>query len=237
MSADEKFFAWLDGELSSAEAAEMERRVAADPELQRLTEKHRALRARLADAFGSVAASAVPERLLEPLRAPEPRIVDLVAARARRKETAWRLLPQGLALAASLAAGVVVGTAIPSRSGDLVEGSGGQLYAASAVGSALNTQLASMPTNGGVRIGLTFRDEAGRICRSFAQGPTSGLACREGDRWAIRGLFASPEAATGGEYRMAAGTDPNLAALIEQTMSGEPLAALDEKAARDRGWR
>ena len=30
---DEKFFAWLDGELDPAEAAEMQKRVAADPEL------------------------------------------------------------------------------------------------------------------------------------------------------------------------------------------------------------
>ena len=35
---DEKFFAWLDGELSAPEAAEMEARVASSPELTALAE-------------------------------------------------------------------------------------------------------------------------------------------------------------------------------------------------------
>ena len=38
MTEDEKFFAWLDGELPPAEAAEMEAKVVADPALSRLAE-------------------------------------------------------------------------------------------------------------------------------------------------------------------------------------------------------
>jgi hypothetical protein len=68
---------------------------------------------------------------------------------------------------------------------------------------ALDTELASAPV-GDVRIGLTFRDQSGRVCRSFTQAAASGLACREGDRWQLRGLFAAPEG-QGGDYRMAAG--------------------------------
>ena len=47
---------------------------------------------------------------------------------------------------------------------------------------------------------------------------------------------AKPEGQSG-HYRMAAGMDPNLAALVGSTMTGEPLDAAQEKAARDRGWR
>jgi len=36
---------------------------------------------------------------------------------------------------------------------------------------------------------------------------------------------------------MAAGMDPNLAALVDSTIAGEPLDATAEKAARDKGWR
>jgi hypothetical protein len=52
----------------------------------------------------------------------------------------------------------------------------------------------------------------------------------------MKGLFAAPEG-QGGDYRMAAGMDPNLAALVDSTIAGEPLDATAEKAARDKGWR
>ena len=95
--------------------------------------------------------------------------------------------------------------------------------------------LASAPA-GEVRIGLTFRDHAGEICRSFTAQASSGLACRDGGRWVLKGLFAGPEG-QGSDYRMAAGMDPNLAALVDSAMAGEPLDAAAEQAAKDKGWR
>ena len=41
----------------------------------------------------------------------------------------------------------------------------------------------------------------------------------------------------GGDYRMAAGDDPRLAALIDETIAGEPFDASQEKAAQAKGWR
>jgi hypothetical protein len=87
-----------------------------------------------------------------------------------------------------------------------------------------------------VRIGVTFRDQSGAVCRSFTDPSSSGLACREVKGWRVRGLFAAPEG-QGGNYRMAAGMDPNLAALVDSAMAGEPFDAAQEKAARDKGWR
>jgi hypothetical protein len=49
-------------------------------------------------------------------------------------------------------------------------------------------------------------------------------------------MFAAPEGQSG-EYRMAAGMDPNLAVLIDSTIEGEPFDAEQEKAAKARGWR
>ena len=62
------------------------------------------------------------------------------------------------------------------------------------------------------------------------------LACRDGARWRVRGLFAAPEG-QGGAYRMAAGTDPNLASLIATAMAGEPFDAAQEQAAKAKNWR
>ena len=50
------------------------------------------------------------------------------------------------------------------------------------------------------------------------------------------GLFAAPEGQNG-NYRMAAGMDPNLAALVDSAMAGDAFDAAAEKAAKDKGWR
>ena len=231
MTNDEKFFAWLDGELGPAEADEMEAKVAADPELSRLAEQHRALGASLKGAFDPIASAPLPDRLQAAVRL-QPEVIDFAAAkRARRMPS----LPQWAALAATLAVGVLTGTLLPRPSNAPVQIQGGGIYAAAALNQALDTQLASVPA-GDVRIGLTFRDQAGEICRSFTQRAASGLACRDGQRWRLKGLFAAPEGQSG-NYRMAAGMDPNLAALIDSSMAGDAFDAAREKAAKENGWR
>lgn len=237
MTEDEKFFAWLDGELGDAEAAEMEARVAADPKLARLAEQHRALGARLHGAFDIVTDAPAPARLLAEVRKTDAEIVNLGPARQSRDARRNRArLPQWAAIAATLAAGIVVGTVVSPRGGGSVEIEGGKIYAVAAIGKALDTELSSAPSNGDVRIGLTFRDRNGAICRSFTRTGASGLACRDGDRWQVRGLFAAPEGQAS-DYRMAAGMDPNLAALVDSTMAGAPFGAAEEGTAKQHGWR
>jgi anti-sigma factor RsiW len=230
MTDDEKFFAWLDGELAPAEAAEMEAKVGADPQLQRLAEQHRAFGAQLRGAFDPIAAAPVPEHLRAAV-CPSAEVIDFATAKRARTMPS---LPQWAAMAATLALGIFVGTMVPQSGGGPVELKGGKIYAAAALNQALDTQLASAPA-GDVRIGMTFRDQSGEICRSFTQPAASGLACREGDRWKLEGLFAAPEG-QGSDYRMAAGMDPSLAALVDSTIAGEPFDAATEKAAKDKGW-
>ena len=235
MVKDETFFAWLDGELDVEEAARVEAEVAGDPKLRELAAQHRSMQARMKSAFDTILDAPVPESISTIARKPEPQVIDFAARRARARP-AWPSLPQWAAMAATLAVGIVVGTMVPQRSSAPVEVSGGKLYAAATLARSLDTQLASAQSNEADRIGMTFRDQAGSICRSFTEARSSGLACRSGDRWQVRGLFAAPEGQAGA-YRMAAGMDPNLAALIDSTISGEPFDAAGEKAARDKGWR
>jgi hypothetical protein len=124
---------------------------------------------------------------------------------------------------------------VPTSGGAPVAVDGSKLYAAASLDQALDTQLASAPT-GDVRIGLTFRDRSGAICRSFTDAAAAGLACRTGDRWQLRGLFAAPEGQSG-DYRMAAGMDPNLAALVDSTIAGAAFDEAQEKAAKAKGWK
>jgi hypothetical protein len=231
MMDDEKFFAWLDGELAPEEAAEMQAKVAADPKLAQLAEQHRAFGARLKGAFDPIAEAPVPARLEDALR-PSAEVIDFAAAKRSRSIPS---LPQWAAIAATLAVGISIGTIVPKGATAPVEVQGGAMYAAAGLNQALDTQLASAPA-GDVRIGLTFRDQAGEICRSFTQQASSGLACRSSGRWKLKGLFGAPEGQAS-DYRMAAGMDPNLAALVDSAMAGEPLDAAQEKAAKQKGWK
>lgn len=222
---DEQFFAWLDGELDGEEAAKVAALVAADPELAERARAHRALGQRLRGAFAPVMAE---------VEAPV-RVVDLAAAREKR--AARRIgVPQWAAMAATLALGIGLGSVVGERGGQApVAIEGGRMIAAADVDEALDKQLASAGSQGATRIGLTFRNQDGAVCRSFAGAAASGLACREGDDWKIEGLYGAEGA--GGDYRMAAGGDPRLAALIDETISGEPLDADGERAALAKGWR
>jgi hypothetical protein len=236
MVSDETFFAWLDGELGPGEAARVAAEVEADPQLAAKAERHRALRGRLTQGFGTITDAPVPEHILAAAARPAGTdVVDFAAAR-RSRERPRRWLPQWAAIAATLALGIFVGTMVPRHDSAPVALQDGKVYAAAALSDALDSELASDPSSGGVRINLTFRDQSGAICRSFTQAAASGLACRDKERWQLRGLFAAPEG-QGGTYRMAAGMDPNLAALVTSTMAGEPFDAGAERAAKQTGWR
>jgi len=235
MVSDETFFAWLDGELGPGEAARVAATVEADPQLAAKAERHRALRARLTRAFDAVADAPVPEHIVAMARPVGAEVVDFVAARSSRERRRGSP-PQWAAIAATLAIGIFVGTMVPRHDNAPVALQDGKVYAAAALSDALDTELASDPSSGGVHINLTFRDQSGAICRSFTQAAASGLACRDKERWQLRGLFAAPEG-QGGAYRMAAGMDPNLAALVTSTMAGEPFDAGAERAAKQTGWR
>jgi hypothetical protein len=234
MVNEEQFFAWLDGELDPIDASRVAAEVEANAELARRAEQHRTMQRQLKARFDRVVEAPVPEQWTKMVAA-GTNVVDFVRAERAppaRKGPSW---PQWGALAATLAIGIVTGTMLRPGVSSPVIVEGGKVYAASALGSALDTQLASAPV-GDVRIGITFRDQSNALCRTFMNAAASGLACREGKQWQVRGLFGAPEG-QGGDYRMAAGMDPNLAALVSSAMAGEPLDAAQEKAARDKGWR
>jgi hypothetical protein len=236
MVSDETFFAWLDGELDPQEAARVEAEVGSDPRLSAMAAEHRSMQAKLKSAFDSILDAPLPEPLLAAVRTPpQADVIDFAEARKRRVSRSWSPARQWAAMAATLAVGVLIGTlAPPARERAPVEVRGGKMYAASALNNALTSELASAPS-GDVRIGLTFRDQSGSVCRSFTAPTSSGLACRDSKGWQVRGLFASPEGQTS-DYRMAAGMDPNLAALVNSTIAGEAFDADQERAARDRDW-
>ena len=85
---------------------------------------------------------------------------------------------------------------------------------------------------------LDERDKLGAMCRSFTQPDSSGLACHEPGGWHVRSVLATGGAPDdGSDYRMAAGPDPRLAALIDERIAGDLLDTAAEFHARAAGWR
>ena len=232
MTDEELFHAWLDGELEGEDAEQVAARVAADPALQAEAEQHRRLATQLRGAFDPVLGQEV-----SPPQFGSANVVDFQARNNERRARRTSFgVPQWAAMAATLAIGIVAGQFVGDRSGAPIESRDGMLVAAASLDRALDAQLASAGSNGRVRVGLTFRARDGGICRSFTNDGASGLACRDGQDWRVEGLFAAPEGQQG-DYRMAAGEDPRLAALIDERIVGEPFDAAAEKAAKDKDWR
>jgi hypothetical protein len=226
--------AYVDGELDDLTARRIEREAEADPALAAEIARHRALKARLVAHYAPVAAEAVPDRLRALLndaaKAPE---VDTSLA-ARRESRRWRLAPAQMgALAASLLLGLTIGLRPWAPAAEVTE-RGGALVASGALAAALDTQLASTQgADAAIRIGLSFRDREGRICRSFEGAALSGIGCRDAGGWTLERTLGGRT--TDAPYRQAnAGA---LAADAAAMMVGEPFDAAAERAARARGWR
>lgn len=237
MVDETKFFAWLDGELGAEEGSLVEATVAADPELARLADEHRRMAADLRKSFDRIADAPVPEALQNALKPAGAEVIDLDTLRKPRRPIFSGAASQWAAMAATLALGIFVGmNASPDSTGGPVDVHGDRLYAAGAVDEALSTQLASSGSQGAVRVGLTFRDQGGAICRTFETAAASGLACRSDSAWSVRGMFAAGESSAS-EYRMASGGDPRLMELVDSAIAGEPFDAAAEAEAKRRGWR
>lgn len=247
---NELLMAYADGELSPEDAARVEAAIDEDPTLLRKIERFRSMRKILKKTYDSVTEEEVPERLRALLgdvasNEPEaPRVVDLAAARDARAQAApaqRRFTPPAwAAIAASLVVGLFAGRMIAPQDNGLFGVREGQLVARSELARVLDTRLASDAANAAAptRIGFSFLSNQGQYCRTFthAEGDNgvSGLACRNGAQWDVRVTASEPT--TGGAYRQAGSAAPQVLALVDQLIAGEPLEAQQERAARDARW-
>jgi hypothetical protein len=216
--------------LDPVERAQVKAALAEDASLREKLAARQKLRARLSAAFDSVLSEPVPERLTAAVTAARPaNVVSL----AERRAAKWSVREWG-AMAASVAAGLLIGVGVMNTQAPLLAATDGGLVARGALAHALDTQLAS-DTAGAVRIGLSFRAEDGRYCRTFqlTRGATSGLACRDAGAWDVA---MTARSTSGGEIRTA-GASQEILDAVDDMIDGEPLDATAEAQARDAGWR
>lgn len=222
--SDEALMAYADGALPPDETSRINALVAADPELARRVEEHRALKAAVFGAFAPVLEDPVPQRLLPQAR-PAIRFGG---------PPAWA------AMAACLVVGVLAGGGLQlwTAQQGLTGGASG-LEARGALAAALDTGLASDGGGGAARVGLSFQTASG-YCRTFqvsGDRPWAGLACRQDGEWVIDTAVAQGEAGPEPAYRQAASGVPQaVMARVETLIEGAPLDAAGERAAASRGW-
>lgn len=232
--SDEMLMAYVDGELDAVGRETVERALAESPTLREEVERQRFLRGALAAHYAPVADEAVPERLRAMLTggAGGGTAVDFAAARERRRPRF--ALPHFAAMAASLAAGVVA-TQLTLAPDGPVAVEDGAMIAQGALAETLETRLASaQPAGAETRVGLTFEDRGGRMCRTFEARALSGIACREQAGWVLA-MTAEGASRPDAGYRQASA--PVLMEQAQAMMAGGPLDAAAEAAAKARGWR
>ncbi|HET9474241.1 MAG TPA: hypothetical protein VFO82_10125, partial [Steroidobacteraceae bacterium] len=201
---DETLMAYADGELDAAQRAEIAAAMERDPELARRVQRQRALRTEVSGAFASVINQPLPERLLTAARGDRAEAGNRPQRRAEVVQFPGRSTPplakqwggrQWAAMAASVGLGALISWKLFTPPEPLMTASHGALVARGALASALEQQRASTQSDTDlVQIGVTFRMQDGRYCRSFAlqAAATAGLACHVDDEWQIPVTAAAP---------------------------------------------
>lgn len=223
----EMLMAYADGELDPLAAKRVERAMAADPALAEQVDAHRALAASLRAAFAPVADAPPPDPVVAMLTE-SARVVPLARpAPARRERPIW----MG-AVAASLVVGLFGGALLMPRGGEAgIAFEQGQPVARGDLARALDTQLASTQAGDApVRIGVSFRDKGGKLCRSFERSGSGGIACARDKEWRIERLYGGSNAAQT-DYRQAGSASAAMMRDAQEMMASEPLDAGAERAA------
>lgn len=150
-------------------------------------------------------------------------------------------------LFAAVLLGIVVGRFVlgpssaaraPAKSSDggslpsgLISDRNGKLIAGGALAEALRDGLKG-DGNASIRIALSFRDKAGRLCRSFDAAQLAGIACHDQGVWRLRLALETSGTSTSGSSE-----SPFIGQAVDAMIAGDPLDAGEERAARDHDWR
>lgn len=244
--SDDVLMAYVDNELDEKTRIAVEAAVTADPEVACRIAQHQALRKRLASAFDPVLHEPVPDRLIDAVRntakvsgAQEGSNVIPLRPRVAPRSPLFRWA----ALAASLVVGFLAGWLVFRAGGPgPVVTRNGHMLARGPLARALTHQLVARQQAGQtVRIGVSFRSKTGEYCRTFSmRAPAvAGMACHAADGWRLQVLTgAEKEGAAGGGYRQAHSSMPlAVVVAVSNEISGEPLDARAEAAARRQGWK
>lgn len=240
---DEILVAYVDGELSAADAAPVEHALAKDAALAARAAQFADSKTAMRRAFSPapavsaglearVRAMATDHAALRLPNAPAGTVIDLAAR--RRVTPAWQLpAAAAVLLAVGIGGGWFVGAGDDAASGGLQVAGLTEPEFSAAMGTLPSGQKLTLPDGTELAAVATFRDGDGTLCREVEQtGVTGGtvvaIACRAEATWEVRFAMATASGAEG--YAPASSLD-TLDAYLSATAAGAPLSAEDEAAA------
>lgn len=256
---DEKLVAYVDGELSAEEAAEIEQALQSDQRVREAVQVFRDTADWSRRAYDDVLHEPVPERLIQAASGEETPAVTAITDRAERPARRQGGLA-GLAMAASIALAVGLGGGFglfnllesgdAGGTGPLMVGTvddGGALHLA--LESAATGTLISTGQGGNVMPVNTFLGHDGRHCREFQAvtagrsglGAAFGIACRQPTgSWHVEAIGAPSVATPNQPDRFIAADGANndpMQVLIGAMSERGPISLEDEAALLANGWR
>lgn len=234
-ATDVEVIAYVDGCLDGPALAAFEERLRREPALAEQVAAHRWLTGQIVSAFGPPPGDEIDPALIRRLGLASDNVVPFEPPVARTRRPLLAFLASG-AIAASLLVGVSVGRWMDDGTAHwLRSGPDAKVLADGALAEGLSGNLAGQA--GEVRIGMSFRTAQG-VCRTFSTGSgLSGMGCRQGSEWVVPIVVTGTAAASGGDYRLAAGdVAPAVMAEVDRRIVGEPLGPAEEQALRQKGW-
>lgn len=254
---DEILVAYVDGELSTEDAAEVERALQADQKIREAVQIFRDSADWSRRAFDEVLREPVPDRLIHAAigQANTEEIAEIAPTVAQGSQRRAGLA--GLAMAASIALAIGLGGGFGLSDWVQPEESGpsGLLLVGTIEHGALHTALESTTSGTLTEVAdagdfmpmTTFVEREGRYCREFqatlsdANGPHAafGIACRKpAGFWQVEAMVAAPDPARTDHFVTASGeTGDPLQLLIGAMSDSGPISLDDEAAVLASGWK
>lgn len=242
---EETLLAYVDGQLDPARAAEVEARLADDPEARETVRVFRESAALLHGRFDAPLHQPIPERLLATLRdtpagGDETRDDDKVVSLTKRRRPVTFSAPT-LAMAAGLALVIGFGggyLTLGLPGGDPDAAFLQQVLDGTASGVTVNTADAQLTPM------ATFRTTDGRYCREYEKltdRASTGIACRDADgRWQPQIEVAQTLLGRSGDAQYAPASGPDIDPLAEAGLAlgaERSLTPEQEQVLLRNGWQ
>lgn len=241
---DQKLSAYIDGELSPGEIAEINKALQSDPEIAVRLEHLKCPDALIAAAYSEIDDEPMPDGVMDLLRetndveSADENVVQFAPKPVIKSPAPW-ITP--LAASVALAIGVGVGMQIAS---DHTRGNG-QFVVAGVIdpSNPLYAALEATPSGvtaetetGALTPVLTFRSVDERYCREFSISKddqvSHAVACRTDAGWETRfAAFGSAAVRNNGQYSTASSSDEdNFATFVSTMMANDAFSQSEEKA-------
>lgn len=246
MTTDEILSAFIDGELPAEEMDEVRREIDQSAALAARVEALKKADRAVACAYRAIDDEPMPQGVLDLLaaksEAPDSNVVSLPRRRAGGGARYW---PAALAASLALAAGVGLGLQF-SAGGALIAGTiekGNPLYAALETTPSAETVKLDGRRGAIFTPVLSFRSQAGDICREFSLSSgdrgNRAVACRGDDAWIVEfAVAAAPLATDSGVYSTASsGLNEAFDSFVDDLIANEPFAPEEEAALIEAGWK